>query len=250
MDEPTTMNDKLIKLGVEHAQKHGVNSNHFSHFRTAFMKTMKKRMKNEPSWNARSEQAWEAFWNRIIFKMNYGTQTKILPAFEQYDGRTLSIQEMLKFKDCIYATFNIALDQAQDAFTFAEQIYKSLLEQQDIADIFEEKKTNIEAHTVIFIQKLTRLIKLFMHDTAVFTVELETLSATHVEHGVSTNILRSFGEIIVSKIKSSNIEYCNEQTQKWTQQHDDAWKWFWNVVVGIMSKRVGIIQKSKKDRID
>lgn len=271
LDDPASMDDNLIKLGELHVQKYGVKTKHFKHFRAAFLKAIKKYL----PWTDRREQAWQWFWTRIITQMSNATQANHYPLVNQYNGRTLTTEEIIEFAHYIHVTFDTAL--TTDPKAFAQAFYKNLLnEQPDIAQLFKQKNTTFEKQSARFIAMLNHAIKL-LDDTDTFTQKLESLSAQHVEYGVQIPMLQSFGEVLVAEVKTLNIKYYNQQQQKsssssnnkdlgddekdsdgdinllkipkWTDKQDDAWKWFWKVVVGVMSSGMNkIIQQRQKPK--
>jgi len=263
LDDPQSMDDNLVKLGELHVQKYGVKTKHFKHFRAAFLKAIKKYL----PWTDRREAAWQWFWARIITQMSHATQANHYPAVTKFQGRELSREEMIRFAHSIHSTFDTAL--TTDPKGFAENFYKNLLnEQPDIAQLFKKKNTTFEKQSARFIIMLNHAIKL-LDDTDTFTTKLESLSAQHVEYGVQIPMLQSFGSVLIAQVKSLNIKYYNQQSSnnnkesaedekdsdgdvnllkiaKWTDKQDDAWNWFWKVVVGVMSSGMNKIIRDRQ----
>merc|ERR1711971_1069992 len=90
-----------------------------------------------------------------------------------------------------------------------------------------------------------------LDDTEHFTESLDALSEKHVGYGVQIPMLDAFGKCLITEVKAMNVQYYDEQrgnvddvkeetldlfqVQQWTKKQDDSWKWFWSVVVGVMS---------------
>lgn len=265
LDDPASMDDNLVKMGELHVQKYGVKTKHFKHFRAAFLKAIKKYL----PWTDRREAAWQWFWSRIITQMSHATQANHYPAVTTFQGRELTREEMIEFAHYIHSTFDTAL--TTDPKGFAENFYKNLLnEQPDIAQLFRAKNTTFEKQSARFIIMLNHAIKL-LDDTDTFTQKLDSLSAQHVEYGVQIPMLQSFGSVLIEQVKTLNVKYYNQQQsasnknknndeekdsdgdinllkiQKWTDKQDDAWKWFWKVVVGVMSAGMNKIIKERQN---
>eukprot|EP00485_Elphidium_margaritaceum_P005698 CAMPEP_0202688034 /NCGR_PEP_ID=MMETSP1385-20130828/3568_1 /ASSEMBLY_ACC=CAM_ASM_000861 /TAXON_ID=933848 /ORGANISM="Elphidium margaritaceum" /LENGTH=380 /DNA_ID=CAMNT_0049342909 /DNA_START=125 /DNA_END=1267 /DNA_ORIENTATION=+ len=282
LDEPQTLDSNLVQLGELHVQKYGVKTQHFKHFRAAFLKAIKKYL----PWTDRREAAWQWFWSRIMNQMSTATQANHYPQINQYDGRELTQEEMIRFAASIHSTFDTAL--TSDPKGLAAGFYKNLLaEQPDIAQLFENKHTTFETQSARFIVMLHHAIKL-LDDTNTFTEKLESLSADHVAYGVQVPMLHSFGTVLIDSVKTLNVQYYNEQEEKkkkrkkkkkskkdaeqknedddeyddiemieiapWTEHDDHAWKWFWKVVVGVfssgMSKHIQKMQQERSANVD
>lgn len=251
LDDPASMDSNLAKLGELHVQKYGVKTMHFKHFRAAFLKAIKKYL----PWTDRREQAWMWFWQRIMSQMSIATQANHYPQINQFEGRELTQEEMIRFAAAIHTTFETAL--VTDPQGLANRFYKNLLaEQPDIALLFENKHTSFETQSARFIAMLNHAIKL-LDDTDTFTQKLESLSAQHVGYGVQIQQLQSFGDALIRQVKELNVKVFEEQQGKkdkmdvehkqqdaqeemfavpeWTENTDAAWRWFWKVVVGVMS---------------
>eukprot|EP01083_Nonionella_stella_P214918 773986_1 len=273
LDDATTMNDKLKELGTSHVDKYHIKTKHFKHFRSAFLKAIKRYI----PWTDRREAAWQWFWSIIISSMSHATQANHYPLINQYNGKELKREEMIEFAQYIHITFDTAL--TTDPKLFAENFYKNLLnEQPDIAQLFKDANTSFERQSSRFIAMLNHAIKL-LDDTNSFSLKLELLSSQHVDYGVQIPMLQSFGDVLISQVKQLNIKYYNIQQQmddeheqkqqlnkqlnkklnkqlnmfkvpKWTEKHDHAWNWFWKVVVGVfsqgMAKKINQIQNNKK----
>eukprot|EP00483_Globobulimina_turgida_P007174 UN07188 len=89
LDEPLTMHDKLQALGFVHVDKYQIKTKHFKHFRSAFMKAIKRYL----PWTDRRESSWQWFWTRIISAMSLATQANHYPIINQYDGEELKKQK-------------------------------------------------------------------------------------------------------------------------------------------------------------
>mmetsp|Transcript_45981 Transcript_45981/g.41158 ORF Transcript_45981/g.41158 Transcript_45981/m.41158 type:complete len:386 (+) Transcript_45981:203-1360(+) len=276
LDDPASMDDNLVKLGELHVQKYGVKTKHFKHFRAAFLKAIKKYL----PWTDRREAAWQWFWTRIITQMSHATQANHYPLVNKFDGKELTREQMIEFAHYIHDTFDTAL--TIDPKGFAENFYKNLLnEQPDIAQLFKKKNTTFEKQSTRFIAMLSHAIKL-LDDTDTFTQKLESLSAQHVEYGVQIPMLQSFGTVLIGQVKELNIKYYNQQQSgssnnnqsnqpnknktsaddekdsdgdinllkisKWESKQDDAWNWFWKIVVGVMSSGMQNIIKERQNQ--
>eukprot|EP01084_Bolivina_argentea_P181014 312677_1 len=246
LDDPVTMDDKLMKMGDIHVQQYKIKTKHFKHFKSAFMKAIKRYL----PWSDRREHAWQWFWNKTINAMSSATQANHFPLMTEFNGRHITPDDMVEFATNIHLTFDVALQS--DPQGFAVEFYKTLLQQEpDIASLFS--KSSMEEQAVRFISMLNHSIKL-LDDTSTFGNKLEKLAAVHVEYGVEVNQLASFGDVLVRKTKELNMKLYNKKLNKndsdnkddfmeldilsvpkWTEKHDEAWKWFWKVVVGVFS---------------
>ena len=268
------MDDKLLKLGEIHVQKYGVKTKHFKHFRAAFLKAIKKYL----PWTDRREKAWQWFWSRIISEMTHATQANHYPGLNKFNGKELTQEEMVEFAHHIHVSFDTALNT--DPKAFAQNFYKNLLnEQPDIAQLFKNKNTTFETQSVRFIAMLNHAIKL-LDDTDTFTQKIESLSAAHVDYGVEIPMLQSFGTVLIQQVKELNIRHFNQQNQsddskdgqneqnkskaaeeekdsdgdinlftvpKWTEKEDNAWAWFWKVVVAVMSSGMNRVMRERQN---
>merc|ERR1719410_3337632 len=99
-DEPS-MDAKLVELGKSHVVKYNVKTRYFKHFRSAFLKAIKKYL----PWSERREDAWQQFWARIIDKMSSATQANHYPSIREFQGRQLTTEEMIEFASNIHVTF-------------------------------------------------------------------------------------------------------------------------------------------------
>eukprot|EP01083_Nonionella_stella_P075341 204794_1 len=262
LDNPLTFDDNLVVLGQNHVKKYGIKTKHFKHFRSAFLKAIKKYL----PWTERREQAWQWFWGRIITQMSHATQANHYPMVDRYNGRELKREEMIQYASYIHESFDCAL--TSDPKAFADRFYKCLLEEQpDIAELFQD--TLFERQSSRFIAMLNHAIKL-LDDTRTFTQKLELLSAQHVDYGVQIPMLQSFGDALIRQVKQLNVDSYEKQQSndgnkkeqgayesiellrfvKWTEGHDDAWDWFWKIVVAVMSqgmtKKIKEIKDAKK----
>jgi len=252
LDDKESMNDNLIKLGQLHVEKYGVKTKHFKHFRAAFLKAIKKYL----PWTDRREESWQWFWSRIITQMTLATQANHYPSITNFNERVLTTEEMIEFAHYIHSTFDIAL--TNDPKEFAETFYKALLEQQpDIAKVFDSKSTSFETQSTRFIAMLNHAIKL-LDDTHSFTTKLQKLSRKHVEYGVKIPMLQSFGDSLIQQVKLLNIKTYNEEQKddnlqilasaKWTEKHDNAWNWFWKVVIDVFTEGMNQEQQEMKNK--
>merc|ERR1719361_1011111 len=99
-----------------------------------------------------------------------------------------------------------------------------------------------------------------LDDTDHFTQSLDSLSAAHVGYGVEIPMLAAFGKSLIAQVKRFNIEYHEDQLKAqgddqkeetldilkvgpWTKRKDESWKWFWSVVVGVMSAGMTKVKK-------
>jgi len=257
LDDEPSMDAKLQQLGKDHVIKYKVKTRHFKHFRSAFLKAIKKYL----PWTDRREEAWQLFWSRIIAQMSMSTQANHYPQIRQFEGRQLSTEEMIEFAHNIHVTFDVAL--TSDPKGFAEKFYGGLLkEQPDIGQLFLDKNTTFDTQSARFMAMLMHAIKM-LDDTDHFTQSLDSLSEAHVGYGVEIPMLSAFGKSLISQVKRFNIDYYEQQTKgqgddqkeetldilkvgRWTQKQDDSWKWFWSVVVGVMSAGMTKVKAAQK----
>merc|ERR1719229_2108319 len=256
LDDEPSMDAKLVELGKLHVVRYRVKTRHFKHFRSAFLKAIKKYL----PWNDRREEAWQLFWNRIIGQMSMSTQANHYPSIRQFEGRQLSTEEMIDFAHNIHVTFDLAL--TSDPKGFAEKFYKGLLaEEPHIGKLFLDKNTTFETQSARFMAMLMHAIKM-LDDTEHFTESLDALSEKHVSYGVQIPMLDAFGKCLISEVRKVNTEQyaqqressddSKEQTldlfqmQRWTKKQDDSWKWFWSVVVDVMSTGMTKVRENKE----
>ena len=68
-DNPPRFEARLKQLAKSHHTSYGVKIRHYKHFRTAFMRAIKKHI----DMTERTEKAWMYVWDKIIFAMSsYG----------------------------------------------------------------------------------------------------------------------------------------------------------------------------------
>jgi len=248
LDDEPSMDSKLLQLGKDHVNKFKVKTHHYKHFRSAFLRAIKQFL----PWSDQREEAWQIFWERIITQMTRSTQENHYPQIRDFEGRTLSEQEMIEFASLIHSSFNVVL--RNDPSSFAKRFYKGLLsEHPDIAKLFDDKNTTFDDQAARFMAMMMHAVKM-LDDTNTFTESLESLSAQHVGYGVEIPMLDAFGKSLIAEVKQFNVAQHGQldgaeddlkedeeeeldflREEKWGRKHDDSWKWFWSVVVGVMS---------------
>lgn len=191
------------------------------------------------------------------------TQANHYPQIRDFEGRQLTTDEMIEFAHNIHVTFDLAL--TSDPKGFAENFYKGLLkEQPDIGQLFLDKNTTFDTQSARFMAMLMHAIKM-LDDTDHFTQSLDSLSEAHVGYGVEVPMLDAFGKSLIAQVKVMNIKYFEEQAKggggggdekdesldimrvgEWTKKQDDSWKWFWSVVVGVMSAGMNKVREDRK----
>merc|ERR1719464_778461 len=191
LDEPSTMDSKLTAMGERHVKDYGIKTKHFKHFRSAFLKAIKKYL----PWTDKREAAWLWFWGRIINQMTHATQANHYPLISQFNGKELQREEMIAFAHNVHDTFDTAL--TTDPGAFASAFYQNLLkEEPEIALLFTAQNTSFEVQSTRFIAMLNHAIKL-LDDTNSFTIKLEALATKHVGYGVKIPMLQSFGNVLL-----------------------------------------------------
>merc|ERR1712083_907802 len=138
-------------------------------------------------------------------------------------------------------------------------------EEPHIGQLFLDKNTTFETQSARFMAMLMHAIKM-LDDTEHFTESLDALSEKHVSYGVQIPMLDAFGKCLITEVKAMNMQYYDEQrgnasdasddskeetldlfqVQQWTKKQDDSWKWFWSVVVGVMSAGMTKVRQNQE----
>jgi len=213
-EQPSTFNEKLQALSIQHANVFGVQKRHYKHFRQAFMKAIQTYL----PWTERRQQAWMWFWNRVVNIMGSYPEANSLM-------QDLTRDKYLRYVSLIHITYDNMMND--DPLIFGEKFYRALVASQpDIANLFKE--TEVRKQGAKFISMLRHAIRL-LDDEKTFGSKLSALSEHHVTYGVKLEHLNAFGEVLVEELKKVNGKL-------WDEEVDDAWLWFWHIVVNIFSE--------------
>jgi len=228
LDDMTTLDEKLIKLGETHLHTYKVKKRHFKHFRTAFLRAIKQYI----PWTDRREAAWMWFWGRVIDRM--AAENTLVPF-----ALDMSPRQYMEHANNIHETFDAAI--ADDPQHVSDVFYEKLINNQpDIADLFQN--TEIKQQGAKFVSMVRHCIHM-LDDHRTFENKMVELGKTHEGYGVKLSQLQSFGDILIEVIRS----YC---PVIWTEKHTDSWQWFWRIVVNLFSRGILEKQEEKKDFLD
>lgn len=278
LDDPSTMDQKLKRLGMEHVQKYSIRVRHLKHFKQAFLKAVKLYI----PWNDRRDDAWIWFWRKIIQCMDIANYSSPLDP-------KLTKDDMLKRAKLIHETFNTALNT--EPADFANNFYSNLLKKEpNIAKLFKEQTMQMQAAK--FISMLRHAIQQ-MDDPKTFYDKIEKIAKDHIVFKLKMNHLRAFSEALIDECKAINIKYYklalqqNNQNKdenkneskdgndgkdkddkdnnnvdeikeneskslvfitenntrllipQWNANHDDSWNWFWSFVTKSFRNALG-----------
>jgi len=209
LDNEETMDEKLLELGVIHSKKYGVKKEHYKPFRTAFMNGIKIFI----PWNARRENAWLWFWDRIIRSMTISSQTTITSFVAR--------EKVVDYFLAIHESLDNVMESPVD---FGNKLYHALLNNQcEITNLFP--KTDFESQSAHFVSILGHTVRL-LNDQTAFQNKIRSFANQYQQYGIKISQLELFGEVFIKTLKVFN-------NGQWKPIHDEAWEWILHIVVKI-----------------
>lgn len=266
LDDESTMDAKLQELGALHVRRYNVKTRHFKHFRAAFLKAIKVYL----PWSDRREAAWQLLWQRIITEMTRATQTnhlgrndmiamahKVITSFDiaqTRDPKAFAVsfyRQLLEEQPEIGELFTAARQSTEDLEGQAARFLAMLahaIKLLDNRETFTAKLDSLSAQHVGYGVEKEMLSKF----GGVLIREVKRENERYFEEQRRERAAKDGKETPKGKeeVKEQKEKPREEEKEKgghghgdgiedvakWTKAHDEAWEWFWKLVVDVMGK--------------
>jgi hemoglobin-like flavoprotein len=273
LDHPQTANEKLRALGKVHTERYNIRYSYFKYFRACFIKAIQLYI----PWTERRNEAWTAFWDTIIFQMSSASQeskqvidhslsnaevmrrgTLIHESFD------LAIRKYPNFSNEFYDDL---INDEPDIGELFENVSREVQAAKFLAmlmhaiPLLDDTKTFVDKLTMVgtmhfaygvknqhlsaFGQVLIRHVK--SRNEKYRSQQMLYQNANETEYDEDSYPSASEDSNVSNNSNSNSNSNSNqrepemaflETTVVWSTEHENAWDWFWKIVVNIFSENI------------